>query len=101
MTSSFTVGDRLEVYLDRTTTGSGYRRYTVTKVGRKLVTLLYLPTLSTVDLDIRELGDNPSLRHVESNPRTLKRLIKATLAERRKLGLRSAEKVAKSVLASL
>lgn len=94
-------GDRIELYLDHHTVGAGYRRFTVVKLGRKWATLLYLPTLTALDLTIDELHRNPSLVHVESDPRTLRRLIRATLRERKQLGLRSATAAAKTVLDQL
>jgi hypothetical protein len=94
-------GDRIEVYLDHPAVGCGYRAYSVVKVGRRWVTLLYLPTLTSLDLDAAELGRNCTLRLAHGDPRILKRLIKATLRERRSLGLRSATVAAKTVLGQL
>lgn len=88
-----TVGERIQVDL-----GDGHRRYSVMAVGRKWVELLYAPTLSLIKVEADRLERNRSLRHVDSNPRTLKRLITATMKERKELGLRSATKAAKALL---
>jgi hypothetical protein len=80
-------GQRIQLYVDDSRVGSGYRRFLVLEVGRKWVTTLYLPTLTKVRFPISELERNPSYTEVEGNRRTLHRLIKSTLKTRKRLGL--------------
>ncbi len=84
-------GDRISLWRD------GLRLYTVIKVGRFGVTVLDTTTLRTYGVSHAALKD-PSCVVVESNPRTIRRIIRTNLAERRKLGLRSNTKAAKTVL---
>ncbi len=85
-------GDRIERW------DEGLRRYTVVKVGRRWVTLLDISTMHTLVVGINALMIDRSFSIVESNPRTIRLLIKENLRVRRLLGLRTAVAAAKTVL---
>lgn len=82
-----TPGQRISVYLDDARLGCGYRRLLVLEVGRKWAVLFHLPTLRTIRLPIEQLKRNRTYREIDGNRRTLRRLIKAELATRKRLGL--------------
>ncbi len=85
-------GDRIQCWAE------GFRRYTVVEVGRRWVTLLDTTTIHAFEIDMRELLSDRSYCIVDSNPRTIRRIIKENLSMRRKLGLRVSVKAAKTAL---
>jgi hypothetical protein len=91
-------GQRIQLYLDDSRIGSGYRRFLVLEVGRKWATLFYAPTLAKLRLPIEAVERNPSYEEVETNRRLLRRLIKDAVKTRKRLGLGYSEDAVKTAL---
>ena len=56
------VGMVISVYLDRADVGSGTRQYVITRVGRRYVTLFYIPQLKTVRIKQKDWGTMRAIR---------------------------------------
>lgn len=94
-------GARIEINLQDAPVGSGVRRYTINEVGTRWVTLFYQPQAMAFRVLRTEIEANRTLKVVDVNTRKLAPMIKATVAERSRLGLAVSVKGADTALAYL
>ena len=93
---TFKPGVLIEATLQGQPCGDGYRRLLVLTVGPKFTTLLYLPTVTLVHMDNRDLGRNRTARPAEdANPRALRRILRNNVRERKQNKLRFSTRAAK------
>lgn len=56
------VGMVISIYLDRADVGSGMRQYVITRVGRRYVTLFYIPQLKSVRIKNKDWATMQAIR---------------------------------------